>query len=551
MGKKSFVAGAAILMAAGFAVRLLGFVYRVFLSNTIGAEGMGLFQLISPVYSLIILTLTSGISIAVSKMTAAELALSRKGNLHRISNNAVLLVFSAGILASLLLYVNLQSITDVIMKDSRTYYSLFLLVPSIPFIAISSAIRGYFYGTSKVTPPALAQIAEQIAKMVVVMLLAGLVVPLGLEYACALATAGMIVGELAGLLIMLPGYFWNNRERGKGHASQTGGWRDSRGWRKISSWRNKTGRKRAGTAGSSGNTVILEILRTAVPVSANRFIVSILSTVEYILIPAMLAASGLNYQESLEIYGKLSGMAMPLIFFPSLVTFSLATTLVPAISEASSLKNRRSLNYRTGKSIQLTLLLGIVCTFIFIAFPDDISKLVYRNQGVGDLLFQLSFCCMFVYLQQVLTGVLNGLGKQALLLRNTIIGSVVRIGAVCLLIPVYGIESYIWGLTASFILTDLLNLSAIHKMTGLVIDLRNWLIKPAIASLAMIIASKGSFVALPGVIASDALRFAVSMVVGAIPGFLVLLALGVVNIDSLLKRVGKPRKNVKYHKRQR
>ncbi len=515
MGRRSFIAGAVILMAAGFAVRVLGFVYRVFLSNAIGAEGMGLFQLIAPVYSLIILTLTSGISIAVSKMTAAELARNKNADVRRISNSAVLMVFSAGILASVLLYLNLDLVTGSILKDSRTYYSLLLLIPAIPFIAAASAVRGYFYGSSRVTTPALSQIAEQAVKMALVMLLASSVVPLGLEYACALATAGMIAGEFINLLVLMPGYFW----------------------------------KRKRSRNGSRSAIVLEIFKTAVPVSANRFIVSILSTIEFILIPAMLAVSGLDYQGSLETYGKLSGMAMPLIFFPSLVTYSLATTLVPAISEASSLRNRRSLNNRTGKSIQLTFILGITFTFIFMVFPHDISRMIYRNQDVGALLFLLSFSCIFIYLQQILTGVLNGLGKQGILLRNTIIGSAVRIFSVCLLIPVYGINSYIWGLTASFILTDILNLASIHKLTGLIIDLRNWLLKPSIAAIAMILTSKTAFIILASSIPSAPLRFLLSFLAGAVPGFMILSALGVVSIEEIIHRVFIKRKNVKSHKK--
>jgi stage V sporulation protein B len=504
MRGRSFVAGAVILMAAGFVVRILGFVYRIFLSNVIGAEGMGLFQLISPVYSLIVLVLTSGISIAVSRMTAAELARNKNADLRRISNIAALIVFSAGTMASLLLYFNIDFITAGILKDSRTYYSLMLLIPAITFISVASAIRGYFYGTARVTPPAVSQIVEQAAKMTLVMLLAGAVVPMGLEYACALATAGMILGEMVNLLVLMPGYF-----------------RSGRGCKPL---------KIKGVA--------LEIIKTSIPVSANRFVVSILSAVEFILIPAMLAHSGLDYQQSLETYGKLTGMALPLIYFPSLVTFSLATTLVPAISEASSLKNMRSLNNRTGKSIQMTMILGIFFTLIFMMFPDDISSMVYRKQDIGKLLFLLSFSCIFVYLQQILTGILNGLGKQGILLRNTIIGSAIRLATVYLLIPVYGIEVYIWGLTASFLLTDLLNLKAIHRVTGLVMDIGNWLLKPFAAGLVMVMITKACNIVLISMLPSTLLRFLVSSGAGAVGGFMVLYVTGVVNTEQLLKRAG-------------
>jgi stage V sporulation protein B len=173
MARKSFVSGAIILMMSGFIVRILGFVYRIYLSNLIGAEGMGLFQLISPVYSLVILTLTSGISIAVSKTVAYELAKNHIVNLRRVTSCALAMVLTAGLGVSLFLYLQIDFIANVVLKDSRTYYSLLLLLPCIPVIAAASAIKGYFYGIQEVIPTAVSQIVEQIVRIVLVMLMAG------------------------------------------------------------------------------------------------------------------------------------------------------------------------------------------------------------------------------------------------------------------------------------------------------------------------------------------------------------------------------------------
>ena len=118
--------------------------------------------------------------------------------------------------------------------------------------------------------------------------------------------------------------------------------------------------------------------------------------------------------------------------------------------------------------------------------------MVYRREKIGDLLFMLAFACIFIYLQQMLTGVMNGLGKQGTLLANTIIGSVIRISAAYFFIPAFGIRSYIFGLTASLILTECLNLIAINRITGLVFDLREWLVKPGLVGAVMVLL--GSFI---------------------------------------------------------
>jgi stage V sporulation protein B len=223
-----------------------------------------------------------------------------------------------------------------------------------------------------------------------------------------------------------------------------------------------------------------------VPISANRLVISSLAAAEYILIPVMLAYGGLDEKSSMEVFGRLTGMALPLVMFPSIVTNSIATTLVPALSESVALKRYRVLNHRISKSIQATFILGVIFSSLFICFSEEIGSLVYRSEKIGDLLFMLSFSCVFIYLQQTLTGVLNGLGKQGILLRNTVIGSILRIAVICVLLPLFGIRAYIIGLTVSLALTECLDIVEINKMTGLVIDLREWLVKPGLAGIIMI-----------------------------------------------------------------
>jgi len=458
MTKKSFVQGAIILMLAGFIVRILGFVYRIYLSNLIGAEGMGLFQLIFPVYSLVILTLTSGISIAVSKMVAEELARNHIVNLRRITKIALVIVVLSGTIVSVIMLINMDLIVNVILKDRRTYYSMLFLVPCIPVIAVSSVLKGYFYGIQDVVPTAISQIVEQFVRIGLVMAMAAYFLNIGLEYACALATIGMAVGEISNLLVLYITYVIRKKRSSKPVP--------------------KTGliRKRH---------IFKSLIAVSVPVSFNRFITSIMAAVEYILIPRRLLAGGLDYRHSIEEYGKLTGMAMPLLFFPSLVTVSLATTLVPAISEAISLKNYRTVNYRISKSIQLTFILGFIFTAIFLSYPHEIGNLLYKREKIGYMLYLLSFTCIFVYLQQTLLGILNGLGKQGISLRNSIIGNSIRICFVYFCIPVYGVKGYVWGIIISMGIVCALNLHAVIKTTGMALDFRNWIIKPGVAGVAL------------------------------------------------------------------
>ncbi len=509
--KKSFISGAVILMISGLIVRLLGFVYRIYISNLLGSEGMGLFQLISPVYSLIILTLTSGVSIAVSKMTAREMARRHFVNIRRITLIALLVVFAAGTAISLLLLLNTGFIANMILKEPRTYYSILLLIPCIPIIALSSTLKGYFYGVQNVMPTAWSQIAEQVVRISFVLFSAKHFLDKGLEYACAFATGAMAIGEIASLLVLYIMYKFEIKKYIKS--------------------KSKRGliRKRE---------ILSEIFKISLPVSSNRFITSVMSAIELILIPKRLLVGGMNYQESIGLYGKLTGMAMPLIYFPCIVTSSLAITLVPAISEALSLRNLKTANYRISKSIQISFMLGFIFASIFLCYPNEISDIIFRKENIGELLYLLAFTCLFMYLQQTLTGIMNGLGKQGISLRNSIIGYIIRIGFVYFLMPIYGIKSYITAIFISSFLICVLNLSTVIRSTGIYIDIRNWILKPGAVGIFMLLVGKYIYSFFTIFIKHEILTIGFSVGGNIIIGLLLMVIIGVLEKDQILKMIG-------------
>lgn len=447
---QSFIKGAAILVIAGMITRVLGFVYRIYLSNFVGAEGMGLISLTGPVYSLIILTLTSGVSIAVSRLVAQEKARGNTCNLGHITKMAALVVGFGGLIAALCLWGAGHFIANVLLKDSRTYLSLLALVPCIPIVACQSAVKGYFYGTQKVTPNAVANIIEQIVRIGFVLLLLQFSMGMGLEYTCALVTVGSAVGEMFNLGVVFVAYLLDRRKTVR---------------QGVLMRKRDVGRQIAGIA---------------IPVSATRFLTSIMGTIESILIPRRLLAGGLDYTASLEALGRLSGMVSPLIFFPTFITSALSTTLVPAISEAVALKNYPLANRRISRSLQLSFTMGFVCMAVFFSFPHEIGSLLYAKENIGGMLYVMSFTCIFVYVQQTLIGILNGFNKQKEALVSSICGDAIRIGFVWFAVPTYGISGYVAGMITSSVVVCLLNLRMIMKTTGMSLPLRKWIIKPGL-----------------------------------------------------------------------
>ncbi|MCD8089781.1 MAG: polysaccharide biosynthesis protein [Clostridiales bacterium] len=449
MEKGKIIKGAFILTGANIITRLIGFFYRVYMAELIGAEGMGLYQLIVPVYMLVWSISSSGFSTVISKLTASEKAAGRNPVL--ILRLSALLSVSTGFILGAAVYFNSDFIAQNILKDIRTALSLKLICFCFPFMALGSCIRGYFFGMQNSLPPAVSQVVEQITRMTVIFLIGNLLIPKGIEYACAAAVTGMCVGEIvSGCYIFL-----SLLSKPKGHRY------------------NKTG----GLVSACGL-----ILAMVIPLTLNRLVSSLLSAAENILIPLRLQLYGLSKTDAVSEFGRLSGMAMPLIMFPSSFLTAVSITVVPAISESCASKNSRAVKAAAEKSVLFASITGFGAAGLFLTLSDEISSLIYGNSSVGDMLFMLGFLCPCMYLNVMLTGILNGMGEQISIFTNGLAGSLICLAFVWFAVPRLGIYGYIFGSLAALVLTSALNLYRVNKNTALSLSLSDYLLKPLLSA---------------------------------------------------------------------
>lgn len=455
MQKKSLVAGALILTAANLTTRFIGFFYRIYMSKTIGAEGMGLYQLIMPIYMLTWSITSSGFTTTISKLTAQENAKKQYGNMGRVLKQSVLMCIIISVVISILLYTYSDYVAINIIKDSRTLISLKILSLCIPFMSAGSCIRGYFFGIQDAVVPALSQVFEQTVRIVAVYSLSALFIPMGLEFACAAAVIGIVLGEMLSFAFVFISYFCFKKK-------------------------NKLNNK---PTISSLNTFLL-ITSMALPLTASRVLGSLLSTVENILIPQRLQLYGQSTVNAMSAYGSLTGMAMPLIQFPSALLMAVSITLVPAISEASAIKNSKRIQYTVYRSLFFTSIIGIGTASIFALFPNEICIAVYNQENLGSLLLKLSAICPLMYLQITLSGLLNGLGEHTFIFFNNLISSIVNIGFIYFLMPLYGTDAFIAGWFISLFITVFSSLRRVIKTTHLKINYNDLVLKPLLSIFA-------------------------------------------------------------------
>ena len=451
--KKSFTAGTMIIICAGLVIKVIGFATRVFISNTVGAKGLGLYQLFYPFYSLVVLTMTSGITVAQSRLISEAVAKEQQGEIKKITEGSFLLTFLFSSMVGIILFIFSNGIALYIFGDERLILTIKVFSVFIPLISLGGVLKGYFYGLGSISPTAISSIVEQVVRIMVVLAFASIGLRHGLAYACMILVVALIAGEILNFIYLFISYriqktkiVGNDRENQKKYSIK----------------------------------MIKRIGKITLPVSVNRFAMSALTSLEMILIKNALLHSGSDYAYSLEEFGRLSGMVMPMILFPMVFTNAIATTLVPAIAESQALNDFKKRNTRISKALLFSIGSGIVFTSLFLAFPNEIGWGVYRSMRSGEMIYLMAFACTFIYLQQTLIGILNGLEKQGVLLGNTIAGFVIRIGSIFLLIPVFGMEGYIYGYILGSMLMSTLSFVYLKKQIRLNLSFGKWFFRPAI-----------------------------------------------------------------------
>lgn len=463
MKKENLIYSTLILTAASIFTRIIGMVFRVYLSNQIGAVGMGVYQMIISVYSFASTFACSGIVVAVSSLVSAHLARRENSCARYVLRFCLILSGVLGLAAGAVLYVCADGISDLLLKEPAAAFSLRILAPGLVFMSVSSCFRGYFLAVSKVSKPAAAMIVEQLTRMAVIVAFMGLWLPLGLKFSCAAAVIGMTVGEILSALYLYFVYL-----------------------------RNRAVLLEDGASACPKRTLIKSVLKMAVPVAASSYLQSTLRMIENILLPNSLKRHA-GGEGGMGIYGSLKGMVMPLMMFPSVFLSSLSVSLVPEISRSVSVNNTRRVSVTLNRVIKITLITSILIVAVFLTFSHEIGIALYHSDDVGRMLAMLSPLCPFMYLEIVVSGILRGLNEQMSSLCYNTVDSVMRIVLIFLIVPYKGLYGFIVIMYLSNIYTSMSSVTRLLKVTTVSFNAKDWLIKPVLGAAASALLFKGIF----------------------------------------------------------
>lgn len=432
--KHPLIRGAFILTLTGFLTRIIGFFYRVFLSHTIGAEGLGLYHLIFPMQTLCMALTTAGIQTAISRFVAAKSATHDEEGANDMFLAGSGLSLSLSILAALFLYHFAAPISQIFLDEPRCQPFLKIMAFSVPLSTVHACITSYYFARRETGVPAGIQLLEQVVRVGSSWLAFHIFLSEGREITPMIALVGMFSSELAASFVALL------------CISQ-----------KLAAQNYHLKSLRAPLS------QLGQILTIALPLTANRVLLTLLTSAESILIPGRLRLFGMSTSEALSIYGVFTGMAMPMVLFPSTITNSLAVVLLPSVAELQALGKHEKIRKNITLILKGCLLWGVGCTFVFFVFHDFLGATLFHSPMAARFLQPLAFICPFLYLNTTTASTLHGLGKTGICFVHNVISVSIRIGFVVLAIPVFGIKGYLWGILLGELVLCLLNLRALVR----------------------------------------------------------------------------------------
>lgn len=455
MAKQTFMKGALILLVAGLINRVLGFAPRIILPRLIGAEGVGLYQLVYPFLIVLLTIVTGGLPLAVAKWVAEAESEHDRQRVQHIFRVALTITIVLATSLTGLFFVLMPWITKHLMTDHRVYHTLQMTVPLLLIVGISSVYRGYFQGLQNMIPTALSQTIETILRIIASVILSYMMLPYGIEWAAAGAMLGVVIGELGGLLLLL---FYARRPKQQAQAA---------------------------TASRKRRPIARHLIRLSIPVTMSKFVGSVTYLLESILTTRALALAGIPTALATAQYGALQGMIIPIVLLPTALTYSLATSLVPSLSDAAAKGELKTIHRRLHQTIRLTLLTGAPFALIIGIFAGPICQLIYNHRDIAPMLALMAPIAIFIYLQAPLQAALQALDRANTALMNSSIAAIVKLLLIIKLAahPQLGIYGALIAINVNVFLVTILHFISVVRATSYPIP---WLDCTKIASTTLV-----------------------------------------------------------------
>ncbi len=430
---KLFIFNTLILLLSSVVLQIITTYFHVYISNSIGEEAVGVFTLVMSVYTFGITLASAGINIATTRVVSEELAANNEIGSKKAATRCVLFSLLFGLCASTIFFIFSDFITLHCLHNQINKNVIYLICIALPFIAMSSAINGYFTAVRRIYKNAVSKFFEEFVKILFTFILLSFFMPKTIDFACYCLILADVVSEVLSFIALFVFYKFDKRKN----------LLESR-YKDIDSYNKR-------------------ILRITIPVALTSYLRSGLSTLKQLIIPTSLQKSGMNASKSLISYGIVNGMAMPIIMFPVLLVTSFSSLLVPEFSRLLVEEKYKKIKKISTIILSFTFVFAFIITIFIFTCSDFLSNLIYHKNEIGKYLRILSPLIIIMYLDIVIDSILKGLDAQVSVMAINVFDCIISIGFIYFFVPILGFSGYIISIFISEVIDFTLSRCKITK----------------------------------------------------------------------------------------
>lgn len=479
---ESFMQGVMALMFSQVLIKLLGLVYKWYLTNKegFGDEGNAIYSAGFSIYALLLTISSTGVPNAVSRLVSAQIAKGDYRGAHRIFKIALATFAVIGLIGTMLLFFGAHYIANVWLAIPEAELTLVALSPAIFFVAIVCVFRGFFNGRGNMKAMANSQTIEQLFKTLFTILIVEIVaVSSGVN--TKLMAAGANLATTFATITSFIYLFFYYKVRREDLAKE------------IVTSRHFRTKSIAGT--------VKKILSVSIPMSLSSILTSINRNIDSTTVVRGLK-SFLTEAEAKAQYGILSGKVDTLTSLPLSFNIAFATALVPAITTAKTTGDMETGRKRVSFSLLVTMLIGLPCMVGMIIFAQPILDLLFPNAPEGAFILQVSsLAIIFTVLEQTVNGALQGLGKILVPATALSIGVILKLILNLVLVPIpsIGAAGAAFATVVCHAVAFFIGFTVLRKNMKLGLSFSKFIVKPLLASGMMAICSYGVYLLLGGI----------------------------------------------------
>lgn len=421
-------------------LRMLMVRYNVYLADKLTPEGMGVFSLIMTIYSFAVTVATSGISLATTRIVSEEASLNNDKGVKIAVFRCVLFALLLSCFSFGIIYYFDGFISKHIFQGRLSKEFVKLLALCFPSISVSSVFNGYFTAVRRIGKNSFVHILEEIIKITITVLLIEYFEPDTIESCCTYIIFGNITGEYISMVLAMYIYI-----------------------------RNAYGFKNE----KYSNDITKRILKITIPVALSSYLKSALSSIKQILIPRTTEKAGCSSKEALSSYGEISGMAVPVIMFPTSISTSLSVLVIPEIARCYTTKQFERIKTIISKTYSVIIEFSICSALVFALFGYKLGVMLYNSSNVGVYITLMAPLVIIMYADTLTDSILKGLDCQNSVVIINIIDAVICILLITAIIPITGAAGYILILYISETINIILSIFALIKKIKFKIDVLN------------------------------------------------------------------------------